>query len=143
MSATSRPAYIFPIIAPILLAIGDLFIKALAQNIAITSLPDFIIQISIILLFSFFTIDIWGLTSTITTRDEENKGEIQTIWMILLIAHFASYGVGSYVHNQFFELLKITDKPSTLSVWVNLLLVMVGFAGLFYGRNQLWNKMNI
>lgn len=126
--------YFFPFCVPILLGFSDFFLK-LSTSYEVKDSTAIIIEISTLLLFSFFTIDIWGITTTI-----KKAPTIAMKWVLAMIIHFAIYGFGSYIQKRTFEISQSSEISAT-SIILPIVLVVISFVTFLCFRENMWKEI--
>lgn len=114
--------YYFPLVAPLLLGLVDAIVKCLVTSI-LPSAENLILDFSVTILFVFFTIDTWGVTTSIN----KDKGEdITYTWVLLMFFHLVFYLTGALSQRFYISISQSTQAP----IWpliLNAVLVCLAF----------------
>ena len=129
--------YYFPLFVPFLLVIFDFLSKLLLGEVS-TCFVKVFVELSVIVLFCFITIDVWGITMSIT--EEKVDKEIAMLWFFIMFFHLVLYEVGLVIQKYTNKITIVTD-PSGYLMLFSIILVIVAFIPVLYGRNKLWENV--
>ena len=129
--------YFFPVLAPLLLAGADFFVRSISDN-ALLNIEDIFRGCGIAIIFGCFTIDIWGITSSIS-RDNN----VTMIFVFLLTLHLFLYGVGAYLDNHIVIMIKTAGIINQAPYWILLIVIVFSLGALIAGREYCWQKIEL
>jgi len=135
MNKTRGIQYFFPIVAPFFLAGANFFVQSLAGG-SLLSVENIFSGIGVSILFGCFTIDIWGITSSIS----KNNTDVTTVFVLLLIIHLFSYAAGVCTDHHIEIMLK-TGYIKQYLYWILSSLILFSLGILIAGREYCWRKI--
>ena len=128
--------YYFPLLTPLILAGIDYSIRDISSGSSL----DFVIALrglSVSFLFGCFTVDIWGITSTL-----EKEKSIALSWMIFLCGHLFLYSCGIRLE-QHISAMSLTGNTAIFANILLFIVVLLSAVLLIFGREYCWRKTKI
>jgi hypothetical protein len=128
--------YYFPLLAPMLLVSCYVIFEMLTKVESIKWIHMLNVTLGN-LLFCFVSIDIWGITTSVTKK--ENPLILK--WVLVMLFHLFLFSVAIYCWKEAYG-----TGQSTGLTWDTLIITFIlfafGFLALFYAREQTWKIEN-
>ena len=126
--------YFFPLLAPLFLAGADFFVRSISGD-TLLNIENIFRGLGISIIFGCFTIDIWGITSSISKNNN-----VSMVFVFLLTLHLFLYGAGAYL-DKHIEIMIKTGGISQDLYWALSCMILVSSGTLIAGREYCWRKI--